>query len=46
MATDTELLNEIRRAWREPGRYPRWHRMWQRRLRDEWPVLAAALDKL
>lgn len=33
-------------AWNYPGRAPGYHRKMQNKLRKEWPVLAAALDRL
>lgn len=37
---------EVRRALRNEGRSPQWHRSLQARHRAEWPVLWAALDQL
>lgn len=37
---------EVRRALREEGRQPQWHRSLMARHRAEWPVLWAALDQL
>lgn len=35
---------EALRAWTVPGPAPRRHALAQRRLRQEWPALAGALD--
>lgn len=37
---------DVLRAWTVEGRHPPTHREAQRRLRDEWPALANALDRL
>lgn len=43
--TEADLI-KVRSAWNDPGRAPGYHRKMQNKLRKEWPVLAAALDKL
>lgn len=39
-------LEEVKDAWNVPGRAPGYHQKMQNKLRKEWPVLAAALDRL
>lgn len=39
-------LEEVSSAWNDPGPAPGYHRKMQAKLRKEWPVLAAALDRL
>lgn len=39
-------LEKVKDAWNNPGRVPGYHRKMQNKLRKEWPVLAAALDRL
>lgn len=41
-----ELVFAVLRAWTDPGPAPLYHREMQHRLRQDWPVLAAALDAL
>ena len=33
-------------AWSTPGNNPGWHRMHRRKLHEEMPLLARALDRL
>ena len=33
-------------AWTVPGEHPEWHRMMQRQVSIQMPVLAKALDRL
>lgn len=40
------IVEAIRRAWRNPGPRPDFHRDMQAKLRREWPTLANALDAL
>lgn len=42
---DAHMQNVVY-AWTNEGKHPDYHRMAQRRLRLEWPVLAGALDAL
>ena len=44
IAMNKEQADRILRAWINPGRNPLSHRKMQDRLREEWPVLAQALD--
>lgn len=37
---------EVAAAWNDAGPVPAYHRIAQERLRREWPVLAAAVEKL
>lgn len=39
-------VKEVKDAWNVPGRAPGYHSMMQAKLRQDWPVLAAALDRL
>lgn len=41
-----ENLEAVTEAWNNPGRKPEYHRMMQRRLLKEWPVLFYALNRL
>lgn len=36
----------VKRAWLVAGKYPPHHKWHQDRLRQEWPLLARALDRL
>jgi hypothetical protein len=36
----------VLRAWTEEGFNPEWHKMWQDRLRIEWPTLYEAIIAL
>lgn len=38
-----ERLNQLRAAWTVEGYNPAYHAMWQQKLSDGWPVLAAAI---
>lgn len=38
-------LEAIRKAWREPGINPKWHRASKQVVRDAMPLLARALDR-
>lgn len=38
-------LRAILDAWFNPGINPEYHRMWQDRLRAEWPTLARAIER-
>lgn len=38
--------DDVKKAWTVPGRSPGYHREQQRLLRDRWPVLAQAIEKL
>ncbi len=38
--------DDVKKAWTRPGANPAYHRQEQRRLRDRWPVLAQAIEKL
>ena len=44
-ASSTACANVLR-AWTVEGIAPGYHRAWQDKLRQEWPVLARALDRL
>jgi hypothetical protein len=41
-----EAAREIVEAWTRPGPVPWRHAMMKRRLRRDWPALAAAVDQL
>lgn len=36
----------VLQAWTDAGNHPAYHQLMQRRLREEMPVLARALDRL
>ena len=44
--TETEAVEAVRKAWTDAGPVPKVHEAAQRRLRAEWPTLAAAIEKL
>ncbi|CCQ44335.1 hypothetical protein ARTSIC4J27_259 [Pseudarthrobacter siccitolerans] len=39
-------LEEVYNAWNDSGPFPPIHRRAKRKLRQEWPALAGALDQL
>lgn len=43
---DLPKVNQVVSAWLVPGRHPDYHARMKRKLRTEWPALAAALDQL
>lgn len=44
--TETEAVERVRKAWTDAGPAPTLHKAAQRRLRDEWPTLARAIEAL
>lgn len=43
---DPEAIDAVARAWADPGPVPRVHRAAQKDLRQSFPLLAQALDRL
>lgn len=43
---ERHLIERVRRAVRDPGKYPEWKAELQARHRMEWPTLWNALDEL
>lgn len=38
--------DDVKKAWTDKGTHPEYHRMSQRQLHQQWPVLARAIEKL
>lgn len=40
-----DSMNDVIKAWTDPGPVPAYHYAMQDKLRREWPALAGALDR-
>lgn len=40
------MTKEVYKAWNDPGKLPDYHRHMQTKLRQKWPMLAKALDRM
>lgn len=46
MKIDDEHLRRLVNAWMDPGIAPAHHYAWKARLKQEWPILFDAIEKI
>ncbi len=46
MATNDPLLEQLASVWNDPGRTPWYHGVQKQHLRDNWPLLYDAVDRV